>query len=332
MIVFKSKKSSARRSFDEELIRLKNHKDQLSLPRPTLAMWQGDAKFRTDVSNSSIYNERFIETEFMFESGISYGYLVSAWHTVSFLATTAVCIKTHEISFLTTFCELFTAALLICFLWMLSLPSGRIRYNRQAQLVHLYYGKKLIALQWRNAHPFAKIVRLGSIALDIYFPTGSYANKVKSEIIPVTGNFDVSDAGLDSSFYRWEFIRRYMEDGLEAIAPASNPEPGFEPRKASGQFRKTFDIFYYLGFGFLIDRWAAYWNARFRWPEEVERLCHPGADLTGYDTSPVASSKTHFYRFDPRQGGYYICDAQGNELRDATRAERAATYPSSAMK
>jgi hypothetical protein len=31
----------------------------------------------------------------------------------------------------------------------------------------------------------------------------------------------------------------------------------------------------------LIDRWAARCQARFRWPEEVQKLCAEGADLNG---------------------------------------------------
>ncbi|MBN3857096.1 hypothetical protein G3N59_27310 [Paraburkholderia sp. Ac-20340] len=289
-------------------------------------------KFWTDITDSARYNEKYMENTFLKESILSNAYLASTWHTVTLVATVAGCISVKNISFISLIGEFLALSLFGLFIFAISFPGGRVLFNRQAQVVHVFYGKKLFTFPWRDAYPFAKIVRLGSVDLNIYFPTKLYAEKAKSEVIPVTGNFDVSDSGLSLAFYRWEFIRRYMEEGLEAIAPSEHPEPGFEPRKASGQFRKTFDIFYYLGFGFLIDRWAAYWNARFRWPEEVERLCHPGADLTGYDTSPVASSKTHFYRFDPRQGGYYICDAQGNELRDATRAERAASYVSSAAR
>ncbi|MBN3857094.1 hypothetical protein G3N59_27300 [Paraburkholderia sp. Ac-20340] len=330
--MFKNKKQNYRRSFEEELVRLKNSKDRLALPLPDLAMWKGDVRFWTDLNDSARYNNQYIESQFSAESTVSDSYLISTWHTVTLIATILGCITTRKISFLIFFGEFFSLMLLWLVLWLIKMPSGRIRFNRKAQIVHFFWGRRLISIPWRNAYPFAQIVRLGSVDLDIFFPTKYCADKTTRAIISRTGKFDVADVGLDSAFYRWEFIRRYMEEGLEAIAPSEHPEPGFEPRKASGQFRKTFDIFYYLGFGFLIDRWAAYWNARFRWPEEVERLCRSDADLTGYDASPVASSKTHFYRFDPRQGGYYICDAQGNELRDATRAERAATYPSSVMK
>lgn len=323
----KEKPAKPRRSFQEELTRLKNHKDRLALPRPSLAMWPGDVEFWTDLSDCTRFNEHYIETHFLAEATVSDAYLASTWHTVALIATIAVCISTREVSLLTLFGELIAFGLLSSFLWMISLPSGRIRFNRRAQLVHFFYGKKLITVPWRDAYPFAKIVRLGSANLDIYFPTGLYADKAKSEIIPVTGNFDVGEASLGSAFHRFEFIRRYMEDGLAAVAPPLHPSPGFEPRKVSGYFRKSVDIFYYAGFGFLIDRWAARCNARFRWPEEIERLCRADADLAGYDTTPVVTSRTLFYRFDLRQGGYYLCDAQGQERRDATIAERAATYP-----
>ncbi|CAG9191899.1 conserved hypothetical protein [Paraburkholderia tropica] len=325
-------KCKPRRSFEEELARLKNHKDRVALPRPSIAMWPSDVKFWTNFSDPALFNEQFIETRFQAEHIASDAYLISTWHTVTLIATIAGCISTRNVSFLTLSGELFALTLLSVAMLAIRMPGGRIRFNRHAQLVHLFYGKVLLSLPWRCAYPFSNIVRLGSAHLNICFPTGSYAEAIGSEFVLVPGRFDVSDAGLDSAFYRWEFIRRYMECGLAASAPPEHPEPGFEPRKASGHFRKTFDIFYYLGFGFLIDRWAAYWNARFRWPEEVERLCQPDADLSGYDTSPVTTSTTRFYRFDLRQGGYYICDAQGNALRDATLAERAATYPSSGTK
>ncbi|CAG9191905.1 conserved hypothetical protein [Paraburkholderia tropica] len=332
MISLGKEKIKPRRSFEEELTRLGNHKDRLALPRPSLAMWPGDVKLWTDINDSNFYNEQYIETHFLAETNVSTAYLASTWHIIALTALIAIWIVDQKFPFYAIPFELLALSLFGVFLLAIKMPSGRIRFNHKTQLVHFFWGKILISVPWRNAHPFSRIVRLGSVDLDIFFPTGPYAESAKSEIIPVTGNFDVADAGLDSAFYRWEFIRRYMECGLAAIAPPEHPEPGFEPRKASGHFRKTFDIFYYLGFGFLIDRWAAYWNARFRWPEEVERLCQPDADLSGYDTSPVTTSTTRFYRFDLRQGGYYICDAQGNALRDATLAERAATYPSSGTK
>lgn len=322
------KSGKPRRSFQEELAHLKNHKDRLALPRPSLAMWPGDLEFWTDLSDPSRFNEQYIETHYMVESTVSDAYMISTWHTIVLVATIAAYLSDRGISLLALSVELVVLGLLSVFLLAIKMPTGRIRFNRRAQLVHFFYKKKVISIPWRNAYPFAKIVQLGSVDLGIYFPTaGSCNQQVNSEIIHVQGNFDVGEASLGSAFHRFEFIRRYMEDGLAAVAPPLHPSPGFEPRKVSGYFRKSVDIFYYAGFGFLIDRWAACCNARFRWPEEIERLCRADADLAGYDTTPVVTSRTLFYRFDLRQGGYYLCDAQGQERRDATIAERAATYP-----
>lgn len=315
-----------RRSFQEELTRLKNHKDRLALPHPSIAMWPGDVEFWDDISDPALFNERYMESHYQAECGSAYAYMVSTWHTVVLIATIAACISDRGISFLTLSVELVALGLLSSFLWMINLPSGRIRFNRQAQRVHFFYGKKLITVPWRDAYPFAKIVQLGSVDLDIYFPTGSYADQTKSEIIGIYGNFDRTDNTLDSSFYRFEFIRRYMEDGLAAIAPSTTPKPGFYISKPSG-YPRSRDVFYYAGFGFLIDRWVARCNARFRWPEEIERRCRPDADLSGIDTTPVVTSKTLYYRFDLKGGGYYMCDANGKERVDATRAERAAAHP-----
>jgi len=76
-----------------------------------------------------------------------------------------------------------------------------------------------------------------------------------------------------------------------------------------------------VGLGPLIDRWAAHHAAQFRWPDEVERFCAEGADLSAYDTTPVASNKHIFYRYDRRAGGLYLCDRDGVRLPPSSGAD-----------
>lgn len=129
-------------------------------------------------------------------------------------------------------------------------------------------------------------------------------------IVWIDGEFDsLDDINIRRASLRFEFIRRYMEEGLDAIQPTADLSHYDKP---SGPSRLA--SFYWPGFGPLIDRWVAHWQSKFRWPDDVERLGQPHADLSGFDTRPVASNKHIFYRYDVVNGGFYLCGINGERL------------------
>ncbi|KUY92251.1 hypothetical protein WS48_25415 [Burkholderia sp. RF7-non_BP1] len=112
-----------------------------------------------------------------------------------------------------------------------------------------------------------------------------------------------------------------MAEGLSAVQPDPQrtlyKSSGFtKPVTLSdGLFEFLFDKLviipgYYLAGGPLIDRYLISRAARAQWPAEVERLCAPGADLSGYDTTPVEARKDVFYRFNGH--GFDLVNRQGD--------------------
>lgn len=118
-----------------------------------------------------------------------------------------------------------------------------------------------------------------------------------------------------------------MEHGLEAIQPDEYMQRMGLVRKPSGFSGETINpdwwdlyvarpferLLYWFAMGPLIDKWVERKKAAYRWPEEVERLCAPGADVSAWDTRPVTSRKDIFYRHAGDRG-YELVDAQGRRI------------------
>ena len=64
----------------------------------------------------------------------------------------------------------------------------------------------------------------------------------------------------------------------------------------------------FISFGPLIDWLLKRQAKKFRWPEEVERLCAPGADLSAYDTTPVTPQPGVHYRYTKKRGLFFVYD------------------------
>lgn len=140
-----------------------------------------------------------------------------------------------------------------------------------------------------------------------------------------SGAFDVADeSALVSNLTRLEFLRRYMAGGLSSIQPdprcVSTQPSGFTPRvmlKNDGLIDFLIAKFvvlpaYLLAGGPLIDRYLLRHAADAQWPSEVERLCAPGADLSGYDTAPVQAHEHVYHRFNGR--GFDLVNSQGEVI------------------
>lgn len=205
---------------------------------------------------------------------------------------------------------------------LLKLEPICIRFNRQAQVVHIYKGPKNAAtVLWRDVHPFTEFSTSadGKFGLNLVFQTGP------TTLAMARGAFDIGDeSALVDNLTRLEFLRRYMANGLPAIQPDPERTPyrpsGFSKAatfQEDGLFTYLFAILlvtpgYYLAGGPLIDRYLVRRSANLQWPEEVERLCAPGADLTGYDATPVQACKDVFHRFNGRE--FDLVNRQGEVI------------------
>jgi len=298
-------------SFEEGIALWLKRTDQAPMEPVDLAMWKGDAKFENDISDHELFNERFIETRFEDEKSTDLIYMLSMLHTISVVVMVS---SVFTGDWFWGLLAIYPVVNIVFFmgLWGLTKLSTRIRFNRQAQRVHVVdRGGREITLRWRDVQPFFQLMPPGRVELRLAFPPPPGVwDFVDRGVLWLSGEFDMLDsANIGTAALRFEFIRRYMEEGLEAIQPTADLEMYRKPSPPS-----RLNSFYWPGFGPLIDRWANYHRSRFRWPEEVERLCAPGADLSGIDTTPVASDRIIFYRYDVREQNFYFCDREGERL------------------
>ncbi|MBN3825738.1 hypothetical protein G3O00_19210 [Burkholderia sp. Ac-20384] len=338
--------------FEKQIEALRARSDHIDLPGITLAMWPPSVCFRDDVSDSRMFNERYIEPDFWRGQCSMVLYFCALMHhfilalVIYGLIDDDVVARLVRGNYLAAILPgaLFYAFFLvllgyffgICFLGAIS-PS--MRFNRQAQLIHLPWGDQILHLRWCDVRPFTKIGQTlnGRFSLRLCFPqprrtfhkvSKDYIRKRYSEAFDIGGNFASGDgttfwANLD----RLEFIRRYMERGLEGIQPDEQMRRLGRMRKPSGFLgslpnpdwwdlyvsRPFMCLLYWCATGPLIDWWVTRKRAEYRWPEEVERMCAPDSDLREFDTTPVKSRTDVFYRYAGERG-YELVDAKGQPI------------------
>ncbi len=310
--------------------------DHGALPDIRYAMDPEQVWLFDDVSDVDQFNDRYIEPRVEGQ--------------ITFLMQLAVLGVTMTLSIVFIMAPLFgefhLSGLFICiphlilaalFLWLgAGMVKSRVRFNRQAQLVHVILGEAVVHLPWRDVRPYTEF-GLG-YRLRLYFPVPYLRIMQRPSVDPervrkrkrpfgVQGDFDVHDhLFFDNNLQRLEFIRRYMEHGLDAIQPGREFVEKGLVRKPTGDNTVTktgrwsdifniFDILFNLiSLKPLLDRWIKHKANSFRWPEEVERLCAPGADLSAYDTRPVKSSTRYFYRYAGMDKGVIFVDHKGRQV------------------
>jgi hypothetical protein len=329
-----------RAEFEAQCAALNERQDYAALPPIDIAMEHGQfAKF-DDLSDEQCFNDRFVEPQWQCAASL-----------VAQMGGGAVSLS---VVLLFVVAPIFDGEIRWGYLWVLlgtclfawffialagSGESIRTRFNRQAQLVHVYDGDALINLPWRDVVPF---VELGSdYRLRLLFPNPYLQMAYRKESIirsayrygyEISREFDSGDhVFMGEALERLEFIRRYMEDGIQAVhADEDNVRSGLA-RKPEGRyrastrpsmsgplerlvFRRIDTLCYWLSFGPLINRWLEHKASQFRWPDEVERLCAPGADLSAYDTRPVKSRANVYYRYEGMDKGIVFVDKNGRRL------------------
>ncbi|WP_447577863.1 hypothetical protein [Achromobacter kerstersii] len=316
--------------------------DHAALPDISYAMEPDTVCFFDDVSNTEQFNDRYLEPRV--EGEITFLMQVSTLG-----APMSILIVFVMAPF---FGEFHLSGVLICipffliawfFLYMgTAMAQTRVRFNRQAQLVHVTYGKAVVHVPWRDVRPYTEFGH--DYRLRLCFPVPYVElmsqpdldpERVRKRKLPfiVGGDFDAHDhLSLDGNLTRLEFIRRYMEHGLDAIQP--KPEwvkeglvdkpTGDNPVVRTGKLSDIFLIwdicFNLFSLKPLLDRWIKHKANSFRWPEEVERLCAPGADLSAYDTRPVKSSTRYFYRYVGMDKGVIFVDHRGRQVQPRSTA------------
>lgn len=183
--------------------------------------------------------------------------------------------------------------------------SSVVRYNRQAQLVHLWYKDKFVSYPWKEVAAYHKVVPANvmfSNWLMLHFPGNKTVYGNCKPILLHRASFSPFDYGFASDqLSRWESIRRYMEEGLESIAPNV---PESELRKGAKVFNYKQQRFIdmspysllYWGFYIFCAGWYIDWimdkhRQNFKWPDDIEAVCAADAKekglLDGFDTEPV---------------------------------------------
>jgi hypothetical protein len=139
---------------------------------------------------------------------------------------------------------------------------------------------------------------------------------------------DLDHSSTHNNLQRLEFMRRYMEHGLQAIQPhpraiaqglVENPEQFDDPKRmrvglAGKYFLYPLDrAWHYLSLGPWLDKRARRSAEGFEWNDEVKNLCGPNPDLRGLHTRPVKSRTDVYYR--PDGASYRLVDRRGTPLR-----------------
>ncbi|OXI41903.1 hypothetical protein [Burkholderia aenigmatica] len=334
--------------FERQIEALREKRDHISLPGITLAMWSPSVMFRDDISDLRNFNKIYIEPDFVRGQCSMIMYCFAAMHNFSLVILLIGLVEGVGVGdvlqvgamyafFLFIYGFVFRLAALVAI-------SPSPRFNRRAQLIHIPWGDQVLNFCWRDVRPFTRIGQTlnGRFRLQLYFPhtrlkfgkvSKNFIRKFYSEPFDVGGDFASGDgttfwANLD----RLEFIRRYMEHGLEAVQPDDQLRRLGRVRKPSGFLgckpnpdwwdlyvgRPFVRLLYWCATGPLIDWWVTRKKAAYRWPEEVERLCAPDADLSAFDTTPVKSRTDVFYRYAGERG-YELVNAKGQPIHATVR-------------
>ncbi len=217
-----------------------------------------------------------------------------------------------------------------------------MRFNRKAQCIHIFVDRKtVLTFPWRSVIPFTAIGQSSSGRYNLIFlcpilEGSEFYEKGVFNIMEVPGAFDSGDyVSMRNNTDRLEFIRRYMETGLENIQPSQemidaglvNKPSGFAEKVTVKKYGILFklcslvldNMFYILGAGWLVDRWVKKRARSYVWPEEIEKLCSADADLSNLkdtfselDSSPVTPQDKIFYGY--KNGDFTYFDKDGNEL------------------
>lgn len=334
-----------------ELIKKETHKSNVKkLPPLDIAMWPADVLCNINIGNTEKFNDHFIEPPM--ETRASGGEKIFwGFHNGMVLLLLSHLIIGNEDPISLLLFYLIVLVVIGPIIYFVTFrfgkeKLGRTRYNRQAQLVHIDNGKGHVAhIPWRNAVPLVQTGFWPSSMMRICVPrpqADAEEFNLRTSRAPGTLDDNLRDIyGIDialsnedhssihSNLQRLEFMRRYMEHGLQAIQPhpqaieqglVKDPEQRDAPKRicATGWDGKYViyplgRIWHYFCFGPWLDSRARRRLEGFEWNDEVKNLCGPNPDLRGLNTRPVKSRTDVYYR--PDGASYRLVDRWGNPLR-----------------
>lgn len=316
----------------ETLQEYNNDSTTIPLPPTDIAMHPSQVSFDDDVSDQRLFNERFIESRVHEGMNSSALYLAAMIHnTLGLSLLVFIVLSIVKLDFFLA--SLFVIAYLPTYFGpkfiFKSASLYPIRLNRQAQCLHYPVDdNKVYTIPWKQCMPYTRLGRVasGSYNLMLLFPNPDKPGDPKNpNIVECSIAFDSGDfTFMDGNYMRLEFIRRYMEKGLDTIQPDRKLVKAGLVDKPTGHEKNNFKkrpfmslvnmIFYILAAGPLVDRWVKKQIDNFQWPEEVERLCAEGANLSDIDTSPIKARADLYYEFHGTNELIYV-DANRNRVQ-----------------
>ncbi|NPW38154.1 hypothetical protein [Pseudomonas aeruginosa] len=342
----------------------------IRLPGLDIAMWPEAVDCSIDISNTEKFNERFIELPAQTRASGFEKWFIGA-HNFFFLLIMGVRIYEDAPFWDYVVPYVFVAAVFLPLIYFFTFrlagkgTSGGVRYNRQAQLVHIDDGQGHVAhIPWRQVIPFVSIGVAPASLMRLCAPQ-PHAQNAYYDVVAI-GQDDAERARLHSlrelvgpydvpvnmtetdhvivwsNLQRLEFLRRYMADGIAAIQPSPK-------RVASGQLERPEDYgnprnilaggwdakyllypldraFHYFTFGPWLDKRTRARAERFRWTQEVEDLCGLNPDLRGLDTRPIKPRTDVFYR--PEGFTFTVLNRRGEPVSSTRLEKSTASYSS----
>ncbi|MBC9796454.1 hypothetical protein [Sinomicrobium weinanense] len=309
--------------FETLLNNFRKKKDYSELPGIDIPMWPDDVVFQDDLGDERYYNDIFIEQRRDQPSGFRFFIKILFFmHNLCFsiILYGFISGKIHGFGDFWFFLLVPAMAWIFLGFEVLGARLGAVRFNRKTQMVYVGDIGGVVSLPWKLVKPFFNFgVHGGDLRFFFPQPETLFKNdgtEVKYEYynakepFMLNGNIDWRDTGIDGSLLRLEFYRRYMEQGLDAVQPDPekvDPNTVRPPSQAQQSHPDQGVMLYYvldplarlgglLAGGPLIDWFLRRQAAKFKWPDEIERLCSPDADLSGIDTTPVKPGKNLFYR------------------------------------
>ncbi len=319
-----------------------HRKDHTELPALDVALHPSEVHLADDISDQKQFNKRFIESRLSDKEGSQGLYVAMAFHNFFLLiALDFIFGFFSKEPLVTSLFELpwpvvlfYVGSIGMVYFTSTLVESAPIRFNRQAQLVHFRWDEnRCLSIPWREVTAFSVRLKKGAFnyyVLRLHFPRPKHIdlgveadNDFKT--FPLSGMFDDKDSfWMFTNIWRYEFIRRYMEVGLSAIQPdkelleknlikkpSGSSEgivfPFFTESRAVIILNKVLiKVIHLLVFGPLIDFWIKRKISRFQWPEEIERLCAEGADLSAFNITCIKTKPNIYYRYN--QGSYEYID------------------------
>lgn len=334
--------------FDAEIGKELERRDVHALPALDIAMWPEDVFFTVDVSDPERFNDRFMELP-RGHIRSSAAFIVGMHHVLVLFILVLVALfpaaTLAELWPLHAFGLLLLGPLFwFCFRTERE-PMGRVRYNRQAQLLHIDDGKGHVAhIPWRHVRPL--VDERSTSVLKLYAPRPRaeierYRLRIRGNPDPppidLAGPYDCGNELPDLyKLQGLEFIRRYMAHGLPAIQPhpraiaqglVKTPGHVDAPIHWAGKYllsplRRSWHA---LCLGPWLDKRARLGQARFEWNDEVKQLCGRSPNLRGLATRPIKPNPGAYYRpaYDHHASfGYRLVNRHGLPLMMAPESMR----------